>query len=75
MFLQTRPECLVDLLGVDASLDGAYTYCVSFSEEDKNEIYIGPANDMDRTYPRILPLLDTRKLTGVCKKSEIPFRG
>ncbi len=48
-----------------------------FKLQDVNvqKIYIGPSNNIDRVYLRILHTLDLRKLSHICEKSRIPYRG
>ncbi len=50
---------------------------IVFSLQDVSiqKIFIGPCNNLDRVYLKILPTLDLRGLFHVCKKSGIPYRG
>ena len=55
-------------------IDIPYTV-FSLQDVSVQKIYIGPCNNVDRVYLRILHTLDLRKLSHVCEKSIIPYRG
>lgn len=50
---------------------------IVFSLQDVSiqKIFIGPCNNLDRVYLKILHTLDLRGLFHVCEKSGIPYRG